>query len=247
MAHGKLNTNRGAKRAREARADAGLPDDAPLECVLSFVEEAMSVPVAIVMLPDRISGCCYRGADGERTILWVNGAHSHARQRFTLAHELGHLRCGHDGKIPVETFMTIGGKSTDDREVQANAFAAELLAPKAGVTTWAEGRTPGLDDVLELAAWCGLSAIASLYRLNQLGLISDGYDELRATILDGDPAPPAPYTDAITACSAPRLSPVLHNSALAALVAGAASAEAVARVLGIDADTVAGSATDIGV
>jgi Zn-dependent peptidase ImmA (M78 family) len=240
----RIDTNRGAKRARETREFAGLAVDAPINCLLTFVEDTIGVPVVLVALPERISGCCAR--NGERTLLWVNAGHTHTRQRFTLAHELGHLRCGHDD-TPVETFTTLGGKSTDSREVQANAFAAELLAPKMAVAAWAAGREVGLDDVLELAARFGISAIAALYRLNQLGFAPPGYDELRETVLAEDCPLPAPYADGIAAAVPPRLSPALNDSALAAILNGTASTKSVAQAMGWDPDDLAGDAGTIGI
>src|SRR5215210_1050256 len=120
-----LHTNVGAKRARETRAALGLEQGAPVD-VLEVAEQRAGVPVVVARLPDAVAGCCWR--DGERTLLWVNGAQPLVRQRFTLAHELGHLRCGHDG-MPVDSVAVVGGDTHDPREVQANAFAAELLAP----------------------------------------------------------------------------------------------------------------------
>lgn len=245
-----LDTNTGAKRARETREHAGLAVDAPIACLLTFVEVTMEVPVVIAVLPPDIAGCCLR--KGERTILWVNGTHPPARQRFTLAHELGHLRCDHDGKIPVETFKTLGGKNTHAREVQANAFAAELLAPKAAVVAWAEGRSVDLDAVLELAGAFRMSAIAALYRLNSLGLVPEDYEALQATILDKEqelvvPAQEPDGIAAIAPADLPRLSPVLAGSGLAAIRHGAASTEAVAHALGCDANALATSAGVIGI
>jgi len=121
------DTNVGAKRARLTREGLDLDSAAPLDCVLTLIDAALGLPVVIAALPAGIAGCCWR--DGERVVLRVNGTHAPVCQRFTLAHELGHVRCGHDGATPVETFTTLGGKSTDSREVQANAFAAEFLAP----------------------------------------------------------------------------------------------------------------------
>jgi hypothetical protein len=40
-----LDRNRGAKRAREAREALGLRADAPLDCLLTAVEERAGLPV----------------------------------------------------------------------------------------------------------------------------------------------------------------------------------------------------------
>ncbi len=55
-------------------------------------------------------------------------------QRFTAAHELGHAALGHEASLDEEDILT-GALFTPDarfdpREVQANAFATELLTPQ---------------------------------------------------------------------------------------------------------------------
>lgn len=247
------DTNVGAKRARQTREALGLDPGAPLECVLTLVESALEVPVVIAALPTGIAGCCWR--DGERVVLWVNGTHAPVRQRFTLAHELGHLRCGHDGAIPVETFTTLGGKATDSREVQANAFAAELLAPAAGVKAMVDGIEPGLDDVVRIAAAHGISTIAALYRLNSLGL-TGRYEELATAIGNGeheavwdrlDAKPAADGIAAIGPGALPWLSSALRGSALAAVVGGRVSTASAAESTGCDAGSMASGAASIGI
>ena len=246
------DTNIGAKRARDTRTELGLNPAGALPCVLTLVEEALGLPVVVAALPAGIAGCCWR--DGERVVLWVNGTQAAVRQRFTLAHEAGHVRCGHDHDVPVETYETIGGKSTDSREVQANAFAAELLAPAAGVRAGL-GAEPSLNDVVRIAAAFGISTIAALYRLNTLGLtrryatlkreIDDGLDELVWQRLD-----PAAFADAISRLDPsrlPRLSPALDGSALAAVVGRAASIADAAAAAGCDSERLAAGAATIGV
>jgi Zn-dependent peptidase ImmA (M78 family) len=239
------DTNIGAKRARETRDIAGLADGAPLDCLLTLIEEQLDVPVIVAAFPNEIAGCCWRS--GEQTVLWVNGTHPPARQRFTLAHELGHLRCAHDGTVPLETFKTLSGKPTDAREVQANAFAAELLAPAVAVTEYATGGDPGLDEILALAAAFGMSPIAALFRFNSLGLVPR-YEELRAAILADEPRVPNPHVDVIaTITDLPRLSPALRNSALGGVVTGASSTEAAAHSACRDPGAMAIAAGRIGI
>lgn len=225
---------------------------APLGCVLTVVERELGLPVVVAALPQGIAGCCWR--DGDRTVLWVNGTQAAVRQRFTLAHEVGHVRCGHDADVPVETIETIGGKSTDSREIQANAFAAELLAPADGIRASIPGE-PSLEDVVLIAARFGISTIAALYRLNSLGL-TGRYAALKQEITDGldealwDWIAPEVVVDAIAAidpASLPRLSPVLEHSALAAVADHSASVKDAAASACCDPDRLAGGAAAIGV
>ena len=49
---------------------------------------------------------------------------SAVRARFTISHELGHILLGHNSEHRVIDF-----NSKDPNEIQANAFASELLVP----------------------------------------------------------------------------------------------------------------------
>lgn len=246
------DTNTGAKRARELRSELGLGDRDPIPCLLTTVEASLALPVVVAALPEGVAGCCWR--EGGRVVLWVNGTQAAVRQRFTLAHELGHVRCGHDGRVAVDTVETLAGRTTDSLEVQANAFAAELLAPADGVRAAVEGGA-SLDDVVLVAARFGISTIAALYRLRSLGL-ADRYDDLRREIEDGlhvavwERLSPGSVQDAIAALDGsalPRVSPALAGSALAALVAGGASVADAAGAAGCDPLRLASGAAAIGV
>jgi len=55
-------------------------------------------------------------------------------QRFTAAHELGHAALGHEASLDEEEILMralfVTGARYDSREIQANAFATELLTPQ---------------------------------------------------------------------------------------------------------------------
>jgi Zn-dependent peptidase ImmA (M78 family) len=81
-----------------------------------------------------LSGFARRNSDGTGTI-GVNSLHSSTRQRFTIAHEIGHLllhaseNLHVDENFPIGLRSGISGKAIDEREIEANQFAAELLMP----------------------------------------------------------------------------------------------------------------------
>lgn len=248
------DTNIGAKRARELREELGIDPEVPLRCVLDLVVEDLGVPVVVAALPEGVAGACWRA--GEDTVLWVSGADAPVRRRFTLAHELGHLRCRHDGSIPVDTVLTLSGKTSDAREIQANAFAAELLVPAAGVREMVDGREPSLDDVVLIAERYGVSCFAALFRLNTLKLATPGYELLKAQVDAGkheerwDELDCTPFDDTLgglDAASLPWFAPPLHGTALHLIATGRASTESVAAAAGGDADGFASAAQKIGV
>jgi len=74
--------------------------------------------------------------DKGRVIIGINGRNSPRRQRFTIAHELGHWLM-HDGQplivdqsVMINKRDDVSSQATDWQEIQANQFAAELLMPK---------------------------------------------------------------------------------------------------------------------
>lgn len=76
--------------------------------------------------PEKYAGRLDRG---ERKIR-VNQHHGKEKQRFTVSHELGHYFIHRD----VDTFVDDEKTNSDDeREKEANKFAAELLMPTAWV------------------------------------------------------------------------------------------------------------------
>jgi Zn-dependent peptidase ImmA (M78 family) len=91
------------------------------------------------------------------------------RQRFTIAHELGHwiLQENILGKTSEPLFR---GLSTNRREVQdeerlANLLAAEILLPKKAVLFEASRNKPGLEMVRALVNRFATSRIAALRRM----------------------------------------------------------------------------------
>ena len=225
-----LHSNRGAKRAREARAELTGDPAAPLECVLSVAEDAMETPVIVAELPEAIAGACCRSGSG--AVVWVNGTHGLPRRRFTLAHELGHLWIGHEVGVEVDDITTVSGVTTNPLEVEANAFAAEFLVPAAGLRERVNG-SPSLDDVVILAADYGVSAIMLTYRLKQLDLASaKRITRLAEEIAEGlhraayeRLEPPTPDDGLSRIDAMPYLSPALKGSLLDAALRGEAAVD----------------------
>lgn len=240
-----LDVNRGAKRAREARAAFGLDRSAPLRCLLDVVEAQTGLAIVVAPLVEGLAGACVAFGSGGR-LLFVNGAQATVRQRFTLAHELGHVRCGHDGALAVDTFATLSGATTNVLEVQANAFAAEFLLPASAVDEVLDG-DPGLDELVVTASAFGGSALMTLFRVRPRiseaafaaleAAIGDGL-HLEAAERLGLPGPP----DRLGELEAlPYLSPALHATRLGAVLRGDAPAEgalatAIARLLSSPGD-----------
>ncbi len=84
---------------------------------------------------DHVSGFLYRNPETKRAVIGANRLQHPNRQRFTVAHELGHLllHSGHDVHVdksfPVKRRDERSTKGVDLDEMEANLFAAELLMP----------------------------------------------------------------------------------------------------------------------
>jgi Zn-dependent peptidase ImmA (M78 family) len=125
---------------------------------------------------DEISGAIIRKSG--RVVIAVNPAHHANRQRFTVAHELGHyffhagLEEHVDQNFRVAWRNADSSKAVNWTEVQANRFAAELLMP----TRFLEKDLDSLHridkrTVAMLARKYVVSPEAMKIRLSQLGII----------------------------------------------------------------------------
>lgn len=90
------------------------------------------------------------------------------RQRFTIAHELGHHALGH-GERDRDTPESFYSGVHDPIEQAANQFAAEILMPADTVHMLI--RTRGISDVETLSSLFWVSRAAMKYRLRNLGYV----------------------------------------------------------------------------
>jgi len=104
-------------------------DAPPVE--VEKVAKQQKVKVKFAQLEGNISGLLFRKQG--RAVIGVNALHPAVRQRFTLAHELGHLLLGHRGDFFLDRMVffrdTKSKEGSDINEIEANRFAAELLMP----------------------------------------------------------------------------------------------------------------------
>ena len=105
--------------------------------------------------------------------IYVNKYDNEKRQRFTIAHELGHYilhRNNAFGSRFQHDFIFFRDENTNPIEREANNFAAELLMPKEEVVSLIK---EGYNTVNALAEKFDLSTSAVRYRAYKLGLISE--------------------------------------------------------------------------
>lgn len=133
-------------------------------------------------LPVQISGICRTlgirvslydapedGNDGisllldDHPFIFVSNSTPRARQRFTAAHELGHILLGHVGQY--ELVNREPGPGDSPIEQAANVFASRLLAPAC--VLWGCGaRTP--EEIMRL---CDISRQAAEFRAQRMKVL----------------------------------------------------------------------------
>ena len=123
------------------------------------------------VVPDDLCGEIEKTEEG--IVIRYNPMHHENRQRFTIAHELGHYLLGHLSGEESKQFRDVTRNFTsatyNPKEVAANRMAAQILMPadKLDFLIYKKGVT----SIKELAKIMRVSEAAMLYRLKNLGWI----------------------------------------------------------------------------
>jgi Zn-dependent peptidase ImmA (M78 family)/DNA-binding XRE family transcriptional regulator len=137
------------------------------------VASTLGVPVYDWDFPDEVSGIYVSYKD--TACIGVNQAHTYVRQKYTIAHEIGHLAYSKDEELFVDfADMEIATCNMDssqkNTETRANQFAADLLMPRAWLRRDADQM--GLDVTL-LSKRYEVSEQALWFRLLNLKLATE--------------------------------------------------------------------------
>ena len=181
------------KKANEARQKLKKPNN----CDISMEElmKAHNISYAFKELTDNISGASMTTKHGKKMII-INEDQPKTRQRFTIAHEVGHLLLGHDTPLNTQDKAVVNNtrrteepsqilfrndktsEGSDWREIEANHFAASLLMPKEilnrKINKIIQKNSKNYlseYDVHELANTFRVSSISMSIRLSRLGFI----------------------------------------------------------------------------
>jgi Zn-dependent peptidase ImmA (M78 family) len=143
------------------------------------IAKALGAQVRFSPFDSELSGMVYI-KDGV-PIIGVNSLHHPNRQRFTIAHELGHLELHRemitskvhvDKEFPALMRDSNTATGTEQIEIEANRFAAELLMPHNLIKQALAGKQFDIDDdgpIEELAKKFRVSKQALEYRIRNLG------------------------------------------------------------------------------
>lgn len=180
--------------AQAVRATWGLPEG-PVSSVMGAVEDAGGLIVCRTLAGRELDAVSQRPANSNPVFL-VSSSAPADRQRFTLAHEVGHL--------------VMHSLPTSEQERQANQFASEFLMPAQDIRGFFSGSLD-LARLLELKATWGVSIAALAHRAHVLGALSDWqYRQLQVELSalgyrTNEPGPLTPERPAFVPSLAQRL------------------------------------------
>jgi Zn-dependent peptidase ImmA (M78 family) len=149
------------------------------------IARALGIEIKLDKVDDDLSGFIVRDKQSRKAIIGANKSHHPHRQRFTIAHELGHflLHEGHmvhldenRGALRINLRSSESARGEDNDEKEANLFAAELLMPASFLKEDLRGKELdllGYGDFLDkLAKKYKVSIQALTFRLAYLNYIS---------------------------------------------------------------------------
>lgn len=143
------------------------------------IAERQGLLIDFQPLQSDLSGFLFH--DEQHAVIGVNSFHPTVRQRFTIAHELGHFLLHQSDSLHVDRAVQakfrneLSKQGTDLDEIEANLFAAELLMPRIMIAQ--DLHQNDVVDILddhffnELAQRYNVSTQALLLRLMNLGHI----------------------------------------------------------------------------
>jgi Zn-dependent peptidase ImmA (M78 family) len=172
-------------RAQEVLAELDV-----MRCpvAVDYIAQKKGITVRFMPLEEGLSGMIFAK---HTAIIIVNSLHHPNRQRFTLAHELGHFEL-HMKEIGAEVhvdkkFLAFArdAKSSlglDRKEVEANRFAGELLVPQQLLIQELRGRVIDAEDealIAELADRFEVSRQMMTFRIGELVESPQGVEVVR--------------------------------------------------------------------
>jgi Zn-dependent peptidase ImmA (M78 family)/transcriptional regulator with XRE-family HTH domain len=209
--------------------DAGLP---------TLVEKAFGVDVVVVALDEGFDGLA--ASSDEAKLIVLGTSQIPARQRFTLAHELGHLLVGDDQGVHLDKDVYDRAQAKDPSEMRANSFASAFLMPEDILRSAV--RTTGLTEDVFAALSCDLqvSPSALAIRLQQLRLIDAGtcdrFKKITAAKAAALAARNEEFARGVVDASAARPPGLLVRDSYMAYESGATTLRPYANLLGVDVD-----------
>ena len=165
-----------AIRRAEESARVFLGDFSTVRLDLDALCAARGITIVRKDLNDELSGMAL--IEGDRKFVVVNSRHHPNRQRFTVAHELAH-HAMHEAYLRTNIHVDkavlrrdgLAAEGVEIKEIEANAFAAELLMPRKFMGSFANLDLSDDRAIRVVAREFGVSQAAFTYRLMNLGFL----------------------------------------------------------------------------
>ncbi|MGW1773325.1 helix-turn-helix domain-containing protein [Streptomyces sp. NPDC002104] len=203
-----------------------------------LIEETFGADVAVVQLGDGFDGLTATTQDAKLIVLATTS--NPARQRFTLAHELGHLLADDNQDVHLDRDLFAPAQRRDPSEQRANAFASALLMPEGTVREAIKAAGLTRESYAALSCDLMVSPETLAYRLEQLRLIDAGTRDHYKRMTAGEAARVVgrseQFEQRATLSQQPRLPGLLVRDTRAAYEAGKATLRPYATLLGVDVD-----------
>lgn len=175
----KKKSQRGSRRTFEKFDEPDLIKD--IDSILNiakkegyYIENALnieelikhfdSIQLKFVEMHGGLSGSLKN--EGDKWIMNINAKHHKNRQRFTMAHELGHFIMHKDKNALFEDTTFFRGAESTAIEYAANEFASSLLMPESEIKRLLK---EGIRELGILSEKFKVSPSAMKYRLESLG------------------------------------------------------------------------------
>ncbi|MFE5190298.1 helix-turn-helix domain-containing protein [Streptomyces sp. NPDC056628] len=145
---------------------------APIADVDELIEQLTGVDTAVLRLPKTTEGFTATDPERDITLIAVRACDVPERQRFSFAHELGHLLWNDGAEV-----HQLDGKRTPG-EKRCDAFARHLLAPEEGIAAWLSAEELPEKGVMDertaalLARHFRVSFMVILIQLESMSLIT---------------------------------------------------------------------------
>jgi Zn-dependent peptidase ImmA (M78 family) len=176
-----------SKKAIKAARDClrKLEEKGPLEFPIQVERllETFNIKLYVTSeLDDDISGLMV--VKDDKALIAVNKNHRPNRQKFSIAHECGHYFLHRNSSRSFFDEHTVlfrdaaSSQGIDPLEIEANAFAAELLMPREYLEKYIRNNPisvfeEGGEEFQKMANYFGVSQQALAIRLTRLGLAPD--------------------------------------------------------------------------
>lgn len=135
------------------------------------VVKALGIEIRKEYLKDDLSGVLRKSPESSKWEMLINAKHHPNRQRYTIAHELGHYCLHRHFQIEFEDRIFFRGAESNKEEMQANSFASEVLMPESDFRKMVHD---GKNKIDELAQEFGVSTLALRIRAKSLGMSGHG-------------------------------------------------------------------------